>query len=225
MEDYINHRGRLRARFDRNGLNGLADYEVIELMLTLAIPRRDVKPIAKEMIRRFGNLRKILDADSPELLKIDGFGPAAASAFRLIRETVSLYLQQQAEEGDSLAKPELLHKFWKARIGSLTNEVFQVAYLDSACRLMRDGIATLSEGTVDRAAVYPRRVVETALQRKAAAVVLAHNHTNGNTQPSEQDKTITRALVLAAATVNIKVIDHLIVGVDSVFSFRKEGMI
>lgn len=225
MNDYLDHRKRLRARFARAGLEGLADYEVVELLLTLVIPRRDVKPAAKELINRFGNLRNILDADPSDLAKIPGIGPLTPVALRLIRETANLYLQQKAEGGDSLSDPKALHEFWRARVGALPNEVFQVAYLDSAYRLMRNGVATLAEGTTDRAAVYPRRIIETALRRKASALVLAHNHTNGIIQPSEQDKTITRAIVLAATTVNIKVLDHLIVGPDAVFSFRKEGLL
>jgi len=107
----------------------------------------------------------------------------------------------------------------------LANEVFQVGYLDSAYRLLRDGVETLEEGTIDRAAVYPRRMVETALRRGAAALVLAHNHPNGNVQPSEQDKLLTRALVLAAETVQLKIVDHLIVSTADVFSFRKAGLL
>lgn len=225
MEDFIKHRQRLRDRFARTGLDGFADYEVVELLLTLVIPRRDVKPDAKELIKRFGNIRNVLDADAADLAKLKGIGPVTIVALRVIRETANLYLQQKAEGGDSLSDPKALHEFWRARIGALPNEIFQVAYLDSAYRLMRNGVATLAEGTTDRAAVYPRIVIETALRRKASVLVLAHNHTNGIIQPSEQDKTITRAIVLAATTVNIKVLDHLIVGPDAVFSFRKEGLL
>ena len=225
MTDYLQHRQRLRDRFARTGLDGLADYEIVELLLTLVIPRRDVKPAAKELIKRFGNLKAILDADPTEIAKVPGIGPVTPIALRLIRETASLYLQQKAEGGDSLADPRALYEFWRIRIGSLPNEVFQVAYLDSAYRLIRNGVATLAEGTTDRSAVYPRRVIETALQRKASALVFAHNHTNGQLQPSEQDKSITRALVMAATTVNIKVLDHLIVGPDAIFSFRREGLL
>jgi len=107
----------------------------------------------------------------------------------------------------------------------LTYEVFQVAYLDSGYRLLKDGVDTLEEGTIDRAAVYPRRVMDAALRRNAAALVFAHNHPNGIINPSEQDKVLTRALILAAETLQIKVIDHVIVSNDTVFSFRKEGLI
>jgi len=144
---------------------------------------------------------------------------------KIIRETANLYLQQKAEEKLTLSTPEALYDFWRSRIGSLGYEVFQVAYLDSGYRLLKDGVDTLEEGTIDRAAVYPRRVMDAALRRNAAALVFAHNHPNGNTTPSDQDKTLTRALFLAAETLQIKVIDHVIVSSDTIFSFRKEGLI
>jgi len=215
----------LRERFLRAGLRGLADYEIVELLLTLAIPRCDVKQPAKALIARFGDLRGILDATLDELKAIKGIGEVAPVALRIIREAASLYLQQCAEGTDSFADPEALARFWRMKIGALPNEVFQVGYLDSAYRLLRDGIETLEEGTTDRAAVYPRRVMEAALRRGAAALVFAHNHPDGNVQPSDQDKTLTRALVLAATTVQIKVLDHLIVSPDAVYSFRREGLL
>jgi DNA repair protein RadC len=222
---YHGHRERLREKFLKGGLDGFADYEVVELLLTLAVPRGDVKETAKSLIAQFKNLRGILDAPIEELQKIKGVGNVTPVALRIIREAANLYLQQSAEQEESLASPDALSRFWRAKIGALPYEVFHVGYLDSAYKLMRDGVETLEEGTVDRAAVYPRRVVEAALRRGAFALVFAHNHPNGNVQPSEQDKVLTRALVLAAQTVQIKVLDHLIVAADGVFSFRKEGLL
>ena len=222
---YLNHRQRLRERFVKAGFSGFADHEVIELLLTLAIPRHDVKPLAKVLLAKFGSLRGILDASPQELQAVKGMGTVAPVALRIIQETLHLYLQQSAEESYSFTEPEALSRFWKARIGSLSHEIFQVAYLDTGYRLLRGAIETLEEGTIDRAAVYPRRVIEAALRRNAAALVFAHNHPNGNIQPTEQDKLLTRALVLAATTVQIKVVDHLIVSATDVFSFRKEGLL
>ncbi|MCP4405890.1 MAG: DNA repair protein RadC [bacterium] len=221
---YHGHRQRLRERFIKSGLQGLADHEVVELLLTLAIPRVDVKEQAKALLNRYGNLKNILDAPLKELQE-QKIGNVAPVALHIIRETASLYLQQSAENRDVFTDPEVLHQFWRAKIGSLPNEVFQVGYLDSGYRLSPDGVETLEEGTVDRANVYPRKVVEAALRRGAAALIFAHNHPNGNVQPSEQDKLLTRALVLAATTVQIKVLDHLIISPDEVFSFRKEGLL
>lgn len=222
---YHGHRQRLRERFLKSGLDGFADYEVVELLLTLAIPRSDVKQPAKALIARFGNLRGILDAPVEELRKIPGIGSVTPVALKIIKAAATLYLQQAAESSDSLVDSTRLSDFWRMRIGALQNEVFEVAYLDSGYRLLRDGVETLEEGTIDRAAVYPRRVVESALRRGAAALVLAHNHPNGNVSPSEHDKVLTRAIVLASETVHLKVVDHLIVSALDTFSFRKAGLL
>ncbi len=222
---YLGHRKRLRERFVKAGLEGFADHEVVELLLTLAIPRSDVKRPAKALIGRFGSLRAILDAPIDELREVKGIGAVAPVALRIIRAAATLYLQQSAEGTGSVTDESQLEITWRTRIGGLRNEVFEVAYLDSGHRLLRDGIERLEEGTTDRATIYPRRVVESALRRGAAALVLAHNHPNGKVEPTEQDKLLTRALVLAAETVQIKIVDHLVVSVDAVFSFRKAGLL
>lgn len=222
---YIGHRKRLRERFLKAGIKGMAEHEVIELLLTLAIPRKDVKERAKRLIQQFGNLKGILDAPVEELRKVENIGSVTPVALKIIRAAATLYLQQDAENREILSDPVQLAAFWRMRIGGLANEVFQVGYLDSAYRLLRDGVETLEEGTVDRANVYPRKVVEAALRRGAAALVLAHNHPNGDVQPSEQDKLLTRALVLAAEAVQLKIVDHLVVSTSDVFSFRKAGLL
>ena len=223
---YHQHRRRLRERFLKSGVAGFAEHEVIELILTLAIPRRDVKEPAKALLARFGNLRGVMDAPRSELQAVAGVGEVAATALQVIRAVATLYLQQASEdEAEALSDPRRLSDFWRMRIGALKHEVFAVAYLDSAGRLLRDGVETLQEGTIDRAAVYPRRVAAAALRREAAAIVLAHNHPNGLLQPSEHDKLITRAIVLAAETVGLRVVDHLIVAAQDTFSFRKEGLL
>lgn len=222
---YAGHRKRLRERFLKAGFDGFAEHEVVELLLTLAIPRSDVKQPAKALVERFGDLRGILDAPIGDLQSIKGLGSVAPVALRIIRQAATLYLQQGAEDVDLLSDPGQLEAFWRLRIGALRNEVFEVAYLDSGHRLQRDGIERFEEGTIDRAAVYPRRVVESALRRGAAVLVLAHNHPNGQVDPSEHDEVLTRALTLAADTVNLKILDHLIVTTDRVFSFRKAGLL
>ena len=225
LPHYQGHRKRLRERFVKSGLAGFAEHEVVELLLTLAIPRADVKQPAKELLARFGNLRGVLDAPLPELRAVDGIGEVAAVGLHLVRAAAALYLQQGSEGGDVLRNATKISDFWRMRIGALKHEVFAVAYLDSAHRLLRDGVETLQEGTIDRAAVYPRRVVEAALKREAAALVLAHNHPNGNVQPSEQDKLLTRSIVLAAETIGLRVVDHLVVSPDETFSFKQAGLL
>lgn len=222
---YHGHRNRLRERFLKSGFAGFAEHEVVELMLTLAIPRSDVKQQAKALINHFGSLREILDAPLPELRSMQGIGEVTAISLKVIRELATFYLQESSREAEVLRDPERLSNFWRMQIGHLKHEVFAVAYLDSAYRLLRDGVETIQEGTVDRAAVYPRRVVEAALNRQAAALVLAHNHPNGNIEPSEQDKVVTRAIVLAAETISLRVVDHLIVSASESFSFRKAELL
>ena len=222
---YHGHRSRLRERFLDAGLDGLGKHEIIELLLTLAIPRSDVKQPAKTLLKKFGSLRGILDAPLEELRTVQGIGPVTPTALKIIRAAATLYLQESAAKGDCLTNHDALVAFWRMRIGALPHEVFQVAFLDSSHYLLNDGVETLQEGTVDRAMVYPRRVIESALRRNAAAIVIAHNHPNGNATPSEQDKLTTRAIVLAATTVGIDVLDHIIVTVDSAFSFRKENLL
>ena len=219
------HRGRLRERFVRSGFDGFAEHEVVELLLTLAIPRCDVKGPAKALLQRFGSVRGVLDARSEALRQVSGIGSVAPVALAIIRAAAVLYLQQANERASVLGDQTRIRDFWRMRIGSLPNEVFEVAYLDSGLRLLRNGVETLQEGTVDRASVYPRRVVEAALRRGAAAIVLAHNHPNGRVEPTEADKLTTRAIVLASETIRLRVVDHLIVSPDDVFSFRESGLL
>ncbi len=222
---YHGHRKRLRDRFLKSGFDGFAEHEVVELLLTLAIPRSDVKQQAKALLNRFGSLRGILDAPLAELRSVKGIGEVTAISLKVIRGAATRYLQEVSEEAEVLSDPERISNFWRMQIGHLKHEVFAVAYLDSAYRLLHNGVEMLQEGTIDRAAVYPRRVVEAALKRQAAALVLAHNHPNGNVEPSEQDKLVTRAIVLAAETIGLRVADHLIVSESQTFSFSKAGLL
>lgn len=230
---YLGHRKRLRERFKRAGLASFQDYEAVELLLTLAIPRKDVKIPAKEAINRFGSFRGVLDAPLEELREIPGIGEVAPLAIKFIREAATLYLQPKSQADLSLSKsepetisledPKNLFNYCRAAIGAQPNEMFKVIYLDSRYRVI--DLETLTEGTIDRATVYPRKVMESALKKRASILVFAHNHPDGNITPSDQDKTITRALILAAKALNITILDHLIVSKDEVFSFRKEGLL
>ena len=230
---YLGHRKRLRERFQKTGLASFQDYEAVELLLTLAIPRKDVKNAAKEAIKKFGSFRGVLDAPVEELKKLPGVGEVAPLAIRFIREAANLYLQPRTSsdltlrrtepETISLEEPKILFDYCRAALGAQPNEVFKVIHLDSRYRVI--DVETLAEGTIDRATVYPRKVMESALKKRASTLVFAHNHPDGNINPSDYDKTITRALILAAKALNINILDHIIVSKDEVFSFRKEGLL
>ncbi len=166
-----------------------------------------------------------MDASPHALRRVLGAGSRAPLTLALIRAAAVRYLQGRAAERPLFNSPERLRDFWRLRIGALPHEVFEVAYLDSGLRLLPDGVETLQTGTVDRAVVYPRQVVEAALRRGAASIVLAHNHPNGKVEPTEMDKVATRAVVLAAETIQLRVEDHLIVSPAEAFSFRDAGLL
>lgn len=222
---YGGHRQRLRQRFLNSGPQGFHDYEIVDLILTLAIPRSDVKQPAKELIARFRNLRGILDAPLDALSKVKGIGSVTPVALKIVREVAALYLQQNAEMREPLINAVALADLWRMRIGAADREVFEIAFLDLSRRLLPDGVERLEEGTVDRATVYPRNVVEAALRRGAAAIAIAHNHPNGDPTLSEQDKTLTRAVQMACDVVSIRVLDHLIVSRDDFYSFMTGGLL
>lgn len=219
------HRARLRKRFERSGFQGFAEHEVIELLLTLCIPRRDVKEPARKLIKKYKTMRGVLEAQPEELRQIEGIGEVAPVALSVIREAATLYLLEQAEGDDVYNSVDKLAAFWRARLAGLRHEVFEVAYLDNGYRLLRDGVERLQSGTVDRSVVYPREIVAAALRREASAIVLAHNHPGGSLKPSEQDQQLTDQIVHAAVPLGLRVVDHLIITTDSFFSFRREGLI
>ncbi len=215
----------LYDRFLKCGAAAFQDRESVELLLSALFPGEDVDRIANILKGKLGGLRDILDAPFCELEAVDGVGTVGAVSLRIIRETASLYLQETATKQESLENTEILERFWRFRIGALPYEVFQVAFLNSGHRLLRDGVEQFARGVADRAIVYPRVVMEAALSKRAAAIVLAHNHTNGNVQPSEQDKALTRMIVLAGETLQVRILDHVIVSVDNAFSFRRAGLL
>ena len=226
--DNTGHRARLRERFMRVGLSNMAEYEVLELLLTLGIPRRDVKPLAKRLLNVFGSLKDVLEAPIERLKEIPGLGTVSPVIFRLIREASALYLQKgiQAQDEDArcLDSVDKLSNFWRVRLGDLRHEVFEVAFMDRGFRLLSDGVERLEEGVPNRASVYPRKVLEAALRKKASLLVVAHNHPAGDPSPSEQDIRITRALMKAAEPLEIKIVDHLIITPEKVYSFYRNGL-
>jgi DNA repair protein RadC len=216
------HRSRLRERFELATAGGMHAYEVLELLLTFAVMRRDVKPIAKELMARFGTLSGVMDASRAELLAIDGVGPACASLIRLVKEMGTLYLGEALKQGNALTSPRKVADFARMKIGGLPHEAFMIIHLNVQNEVI--GTDIVNEGTVDQVAVYPRRIVERALGRHAAGLILVHNHPSGHIQPSEEDKQLTKLVKSTAAALDIRVQDHLVVGRNGYFSFVESGL-
>jgi len=220
---YINHRSRLRERFRRAGAEGMNDYELLELLLTYAIPRRDVKPVAKKLIGKFGSLSGVLDAEQKELEGVKGLGAMSASLIRLLKELYGTYLAENIMEHDILSSPEAVLNFVRVKLSGLTNEAFMVIYMNVKNEVIEHTL--LHEGIVDNVAVYPRRIIESALTHHASGIILVHNHPSGNTMPSGEDRVLTQEIAEAANTLDIRVLDHLIVGKDGYFSFMENSLL
>jgi DNA repair protein RadC len=217
------HRKRLRERFIKSGLAGFADYEVVELLLSLGTPRKDCKPQAKEALKKFKTLRGVLSASTEELQQIKGIGPHAAFGIKLMQDVAREYLKEQIIEKPYMHSSQEIFDYLYHSMRDLKNEIFKVLYLNSQNQII--DTADLFEGTVNSATVAPRQIVELALAHHAGALIFAHNHPSGNCEPSKSDKDITRDLVFAGGTVQIKILDHLIIGNNRYYSFAGEGLI
>jgi DNA repair protein RadC len=217
------HRKRLKKKFSESGVSAFHDYEVLELLLSYAIPRRDVKPLAKELLNNFGSLKGIMDAGKDCLEKVKGVGGHTAILIKLIKEMGTLYLKEKAREKPQITCTSELLDYCKTYMGGLKDERFCVIYLDAQNRLT--DIETIQEGIVNQAVVYPRKVLENALKQKASAVILVHNHPSGNVKPSDADIRLTKTIQETARILDIIVHDHLIIGENRFFSFREEGLI
>jgi DNA repair protein RadC len=215
------HRARLRERFRKAGLSGFHDYEVLELLLTFAIPRRDVKPYARALIKRFKDLRGVFDASLEDLQTVPGIGPNAAIMIRFLKEAASLYLKDRIRGRTLLGSPQAVIEYCRHALLGERNERFQVIYLNAQNEII--DVETVAEGTVHYTAVYPRRIIEGALRHNAVGMVFVHNHPDGPAEASAGDRRLTEALVQAAKAVGIAVQDHVIVGQDGCASFREQG--
>jgi DNA repair protein RadC len=221
-DDNREHRKRLRQKFLTAGMGAFNDYEVVELLLTFAIPRRDVKRQAKELLREFGSLKGIVDAEISDLEKISGVGKESAIVIKFIKEVVALYLLQKAKEKPQIACTSELIDFCRTKIGANKDEEFCVIYLDAQNQIIE--FETVQKGIANQAVVYPRQVLEKALRKKASALILAHNHPSGHVRPSDADIRLTKTIQETAKALDILIHDHIIIGENRFFSFREEGL-
>ena len=217
------HRQRLRERFLAAGLDGFHDYEVIELLLTLAMPRKDCKDAAKEALLRFKTLQGVLEASSRELCRVAGIGPKNIFGIKLIKAVADRYLKKKLIHKDAINDSKALFDYLYQSIGDKNREFFKVIFLDSKNQVI--AADTLSEGTLTASSVYPREVIQKALSRDAAALIFAHNHPSGDPKPSSEDVAITRQLVFACKVMGLVAHEHIVIGNDCYYSFADQGYI
>lgn len=220
---YLEHRARLRSRLIEQGINSLPQYEIIELFLTFVIPQKDVKSAAKQAIEKFGTIKGFFDADEKELSQIPYFKDKALALRLFIKEVALLYQKQQVEQIPVTRSKEELVKYCKEKLGFKKDEEFWMISLDSKHAIIKENL--ISKGLTDKAPVYPRQILETAIKNSASSILLLHNHPNGNPEPSEQDITITKGIDIPARVLNISIFDHIIVAGENYFSFRDQKII
>jgi DNA repair protein RadC len=215
---YLGHRARLRERFLKAGGDALADYELLELILFRAIPRRDVKPLAKILIQKFGSFADVLAASPARLAEVTGLGESAIVELKIIQAASLKLSQAQVLGKPAIGSWQALLDYCTASMATYATEQFRILFLDRKNVLIADEIQ--QKGTIDHTPVYPREVIKRALELGASAIILVHNHPSGDVTPSRADIEMTKLIVKAGEGVNIKVHDHLIVGRQGHASFK-----
>jgi DNA repair protein RadC len=220
---YHGHRERLRNRFMAAGADALADYEMLELILFRAIPRRDVKPLAKALLARFGSFAEVV-AGRPERLKeVEGISPAAIAEIKIVQAAAQRFAKSTMEKRRSLTSFAAVLDYCRTAMAFLDREEFRILFLDKKNALIADEVQ--GTGTVDHAPVYPREVMRRALELNATAMILVHNHPSGDPTPSGPDIQITQEMVMLGQSLNVTVHDHLIIGRGGFTSFKSLKLI
>jgi DNA repair protein RadC len=217
------HRGRLRARFQKHGGGALPDYELLELVLFAAIPRKDTKPLAKALLARFGSYAEVIAAPRERLLEIEGVGEAVLNQLKIVEESARRLTQAQVMGKPALSSWAALIDYCMAAMARSAQEEFRVLYLDRKNVLIADEVQV--RGTVDHAPVYPREIVKRALEHSASAIILVHNHPSGDPTPSKADIAMTKEIAAAAKTLKIAIHDHLVIGRAGHASFKSLGLL
>jgi DNA repair protein RadC len=219
---HLGHRQRLKDRFLRES-RGLADYELLELLLGYGLPRKDTKPLAKSLLDRFGSLRGLLTAKPHELREVDGFGAGLEVFWKVWREFWARAHEDGLRSRESLHSPQEVVELARARIGFEARESFWTVLVDNKNRVL--GFQQIGQGTVDQAPVYPREILAAALERQASGLILVHNHPGGDPEPSSQDVDFTRRIHALGQELGIRVLDHIIVAEDADYSFQQAGLL
>jgi DNA repair protein RadC len=220
---YLEHRARLRARFMAGGADALPDYELLELALFAAIPRRDVKPLAKTLIARFGSFADVIAAAPERLMEVDGIGEATVTALKVIQAAALRLSRSQVLNRPALSSWAALIDYCTAAMAREANEEFRILFLDRKNVLIADEVQ--ARGTVDHTPVYPREIVKRVLELGASAFILVHNHPSGDPTPSQADIAMTREIANAAKALKIALHDHLVIGRKGHVSFKAMGLL
>jgi len=217
------HRKRLREKFIQSGIAGFHNYEIVELLLTLGTPRKDCKQQAKAAIKRFKTLRGVLEAPLEELQEIEGIGPHNAFGIKLVQEVAREFLKEKILEKPIFKSSKEVFDYLYHSMRDLKKEIFKVLFLDGKNHII--DIEDLFEGTLNMSSVYPREIIKSAIKHNAVALIFVHNHPSGSPEPSPSDKDITKDLIAASNAMQIKVLDHIVIGNNEYFSFADEGLI
>ena len=220
---YTGHRSRVRARFIRNGFDGMEDYEVLEALLMQVLPRKDVKPLSRSLLERFGTVSGVLSQPLYILKKIPGLGETSAVGLKMFNDIGQFCLQEQCfQQSNLIHQPNLIYKFARMKMGSRRHESYMMLFLDSNCHLIEYRV--IAEGTVNYVIAYLRNIMEMAVEIGAANVILIHNHPSGVCRPSDEDVATTREICKALRTIEIDLLDHVIVTHDEHFSFHEHKL-
>jgi DNA repair protein RadC len=220
---YLGHRQRLRERFLTSGADSLPDYELLELLLFAALPRKDTKPIAKELIRRFGSFAEVISAPAEKLREVDDVKDVAVVTLKAVQAAAQRLLRAQVKDQPVISSWSALIDYCTAQMAYNPTEQFRLLFLDRKNRLIAD--EAQQKGTVDHTPVYPREVVKRALELHASAIIMVHNHPSGDPTPSRADIDMTRKVKDAAAAVGLTLHDHVIVSRGGAKSFKSDGLL
>ena len=223
--DYLGHRERLRRRFLLGGGRDMPDYELLELLLTIAIPRRDVKPLAKELIRKFGSFAEVVNAPLEELMLVKGVKENTVAVLRIVRECSvrSSWQSLKGTDAPVISDFDAMVDYCRSAMAYQMVEEFRMIFLNSKLYVIGEEIQ--QRGTVDQVAIHPREVIKSAMMHGASAMILVHNHPSGIVTPSKADIEITKRIKEAAEAVSIRLFDHLIISKSSVYSFHNQGFV
>ncbi len=215
------HRKRMRERFLKNGFDGFADHEILEFLLFFSIPRRDTNPIAHAILDEYKSLANVFEADPLSLANITGVGENSATLLSMIPHLVRVYEQSKCKREELLHDTNAIGQYAISLLKGKVNEEFAMICLDSNRYVRWSGI--IAKGTIDRIDAYPRLVVSEAIKHNAKNIILAHNHPNGSLLPSSADKLTTQTLVKVMESIDVKVLDHIIVSDNRYYSMAEMG--